>query len=216
MCYFRSKNQELNTYINSFIDINYQPKKMFWWRILILCLFGLLSFIKDYQYYSFSLEYWLSWTPLLVIIASILTINLQSLYLGSMCYQYRHHDTSFQIARKFPDIEYSPLISGLERKLRDRKRIYYKSYAILFSLLIGLISLISSKSIIWQTIVAENIQYLVLSIYIFLVLALVLVALITSISIVARKRQAELIELSLFWIKSASSLKYIEYIECIE
>lgn len=205
----RSRNQELNTYINSFIDSFYQPKKMFWWRIILLSLFGLFSLIKDHQYYGFNLEYWFSWTPILVIIAGILTINFQSSYLGSLTYQYRCYDTAFQIARRFTDFEYAPLIKGLERKLHHGKRICQKSYIIFVSLLIGLVSLIGSKAIIWQTIVAEKTQYIFLSVYISLILSLVLVALIASISIVARKRQVELIELSLFWIKSASTLKYI-------
>ena len=100
MCYLRSRNQELNTYINGFIEIHYQLIKMLWWRILILGLYGIVSIIKDYQYYDFRLAYWFTWTPMLVVLSGILTINFQSLYLGSMCYQYRHHDTSFQIASK--------------------------------------------------------------------------------------------------------------------
>lgn len=206
----RSRNQELNTYINSFIELNYQPLNMFCWRISMLCLLGLIFLNQDYQYHSFSFEYWFTWTPILVIIAGILTINFQSLYLGSMCYQYRHHDASFQIARRFSGLEYSPLINGLEMKLKNRKRIYHKSYIFLFSSLIGLLSLMGIKAIFWQTIMAERTQYLALSIHILLILTLILVAISNSISIVAHKRQAELIELSLFWIKSASTLKYIE------
>ena len=210
MYFIHSKNQEFNTYINSFLKIHYQPIKMFWWRILVLCILGLFLVVKDYQYYELSLEYWFAWTPILVVIAGILTINFQSLYLGSMSYQYRHHDTAFQIARRFSDLEYSPLINGLERKLQKRKSFCRQSFIILLSLLIGLLSLIGSKEIIWQIIVTEKTQYVVLSIYVFLILTLVLVALRGSISLVARKRQVELIELSLFWIKCASTLKYIE------
>ncbi len=210
MYYLHSKNQELNTYINSFLEIHYQPKKMFCWRILVICILGLFLVVKDYQYYGLSLDYWFAWTPILVVIAGILTINFQSLYLGSMSYQYRHHDTVFQIARRFPDLEYSPLINGLERKLQKTKSFCNQSCSILFLLLIGLLSLIGSKAIIWQTIVTEKTQYVAVSIYVFLIITLVLVALRGSISLVARKRQVELIELSLFWIKCASTLKYIE------
>ncbi len=205
----KSRNQELNTHVNSFIDIFYQPKKMFWWRIILLSLLGLSSLIKDYQYYGLSLEYWFTWTPIIVIIAGILTINFQSSYLGSMTYQYRYHDTPFQIARKFADFEYAPLISGLERKLNYGKRACQKSYIVFFASLIGLLSLVGGKAIIWQTIVAEKTQYMFLSVYVSLILSLVLVAVIASISILARKRQVELMELSFFWIKSASTLKYI-------
>lgn len=210
MYFLRSKNPELNTYINSFIEVFYQPYKMFCWRIFILFLFGLVSLIKDYQYYGLKVEYWFAWTPLLVIIASILTINFQSLYLGSITYQYRYHDTAFQIARKFSDFEYSPLINGLEHKLQKRKRTGKRSYIILLLSLIGLLSLIANKVIIWQTMFIGTTQYIVLLIYVLLILTLVLVALICSISLVAHKRQVELIELALFWIKSASTLRYIE------
>jgi len=132
MYFLRSRNQELNTYINSFIEINYQPIKMFCWRILILCLLAIVR-------------------------------------------------------------------AGACRK----------SYIILGSLLIGLLSLINSQAIIWQLIFTENTQYIVTSIYVCLILTLVLSAVLESIALVARKRQLELIELSLFWIKSASTLKYI-------
>jgi len=60
-----------------------------------------------------------------------------------------------------------------------------------------------------QLIFTENTQYIVTSIYVCLILTLVLSAVLESIALVARKRQLELIELSLFWIKSASTLKYI-------
>lgn len=209
MYFLRSRNQELNTYINSFIEINYQPIKMFCWRILILCLLAIVLLVKDYQHYGLSLTHWFAWSPLLVVLAGVLTVNFQSSYLGSMTYQYRYYDTSFQIARRFADFEYTPLINGLEKKLKLRAGACRKSYIILGSLLIGLLSLINSQAIIWQLIFTENTQYIVTSIYVCLILTLVLSAVLESIALVARKRQLELIELSLFWIKSASTLKYI-------
>lgn len=205
----RSRNQELNTYINSFIELNYQPVKMLGWRIIVLLLFGIFFIIKNYQNYSFSLEYWFNWSPILAIFAGILTLNFQSLYLGSMCYQYRYHDTAFQIARRFNDFEYAPLIDGVEHKLQNRKALCHRSYIILLFLLIGLLIVLISKAYFWQIFIAGDIQYITLTIYLFLVFILTLAAVLTAISIIVCKRQIELIELSLFWIKSASTLKYI-------
>lgn len=206
----RSKNQKLNSYINSFIDSHYQPIKMLTWRILLLLIFCSLAIIGNYQHYGFYVEYWFNCSPILVIIAGILTLNFQSLIIGSMCYQYRHHDTAFQIARKFADIEYSPLISGIERKLYQRKQFYRKLYFIFSLLLIGLLSLIAIKETIWLTFIVRKFKYTVTVIYVVLACFHILAAIIVSISIIVSKKQVELIELSLFWLKSASALKYIE------
>ena len=205
----RSRNQDFNTYINSFIDLQYQPSKMFIWRIISCCLFIFIALIKDYQSYHFNFEYWFVWSPLLAALLCLLTINFQSLYLGSMSYQYRHHDTSFQLARRFAQFEYSPLINGLEHKSNDSKLAYRRSYIVLFSLPIALFALVKNKTIIWQIFSFDRTQYLALSIYIFSILLLISTALVGSLLILARKRQVELIELELFWIKSASTLRYI-------
>jgi len=51
---------------------------------------------------------------------------------------------------------------------------------------------------------------MILSIYIALMLRTILAAAMLSMFILTSKRQLELLELSLFWIKSASTIKYIE------
>ena len=205
----RSRNQELNTYINSFINLQYQPFRMFCWRIVLFSLLIFMAIARDYQYYSFNLEQWFSWSPFLVALLGLLTINFQSLCLGSMSYQYRHHDTSFQMARRFSQFEYPPLINGLEHKLNHHKRACLRSYFLFFSLLIILFIIINNKTILWQIILYNQTQYIALSIYILLVLLLILIALAGSMFILARKRQVELLELALFWIKAASNLRYI-------
>jgi len=126
-----------------------------------------------------------------------------------MSYQYRHHDTSFQIAKRFIQFEYPPLINGLEHKLNYNKLAYQRSYLVLFCLLIILLCLINNNEIIWQTFNFEQSQYLASFVYILLISLLMFTALVGSMFILARKRQVELIELELFWIKSASTLRYI-------
>jgi|GEM_PF-3298443 len=205
----RSKNREFNTYINSFINLQYQPLKMLVWRTLTLALFIILFLIRDYKSYHFDFEYWFAWSPLLVAFSCLLTLNFQSLCLGSMSYQYRHHDTSFQIAKRFIQFEYPPLINGLEHKLNYNKLAYQRSYLVLFCLLIILLCLINNNEIIWQTFNFEQSQYLASFVYILLISLLMFTALVGSMFILARKRQVELIELELFWIKSASTLRYI-------
>ena len=206
----RSRDRELNTYINSFIDLQYRPLKMFGWRIALFSVFMFVAIARDYQYYKFDLEQWFSWSPLLVAILCLLTINFQSLYLGSMSYQYRHHDTSFQIARRFSQFEYSPLIKGLEHKLNHNKRASLRSFLFLFSLSIVLLGFINSKAIFLTIVLPNQTRYIALSIYIVSILLLISTALAGSMFILARKRQVELLELSLFWIKAASNLRYIE------
>ena len=206
----KSRNIELNTYVNSFIDLQYQPVKMFCWRIVAFSLFIFVAIARDYQSYSLNLEQWFSWSFLLVILPCVLTINFQSLYLGSMSYQYRHHDTPFQIARKFSQFEYSPLINGLEHRLNHNKRTCQRCYVMLFSWLIMLLVLINSKAVLWQIIVPNQTQYIALSIYILSILLLISAAFASSMFILARKRQIELMELAIFWIKSASNLRYVD------
>ena len=77
-----------------------------------------------------------------------------------MSYQYRHHDTSFQIARRFSQFEYPPLINGLEHKLNHHKRACMRSYVLFFSLLIILFILINTKAILWQIILDNQTQYI--------------------------------------------------------
>jgi hypothetical protein len=205
----KSRNAELNTYMNNFLDLHYQPQKMFWWRILILCLWGVRSIIGDYYYYGFGFEQWFTWTPSFILFAGLLTINFQSLCLGSMSFQYRHHDTAFVIARRFVDFDYLPLIQGLENKLSNRKRACNRSQMMLVLLLAGVFALIKSKVILGQLLMNEQIQLMVLSIYIALMFGTILATAMLSIFILTSKRQLELLELSLFWIKSASTIKYI-------
>jgi len=206
----KSRNLELNTYINSFIDLQYQPIKMFSWRIMLLSLFVLIAIAKDYQNYYFNLKLWFSWSPILVAILCLLTLNYQSLCLGTMSYQYRHHDTPFQVAKEFPQFEYSSLINGLEHKLNYNKRACNRSYLVLFSLLIILLGIINSKAILWQVASSETWQHITLSIYALTVFLLLLTAIIGSMFILTRKRQIELMELALFWIRSASNLRYVD------
>jgi len=205
----KSRNRELNTYINSFMELQYQPVKMFSWRIVVFSLFVFLEIAIDYQHYNFNIEQWFSWSPFIVSLLCLFTINFQSLCLGSMSYQYRHHDTPFQVAREFPQFEYPPLINGLEHRLNHNKHVCRRSYLVLFSLPIILLTLINSKAVFLSIIFSEPTQYIALSIYTSLVLLLISIALAGSIFILARKRQIELMELGLFWIKSASNLRYI-------
>lgn len=205
----RSRDRELNTYINSFMKLQYQPARMFSWRIMLFSLFALVAIARDYQHYNVNLEQWFSWSPLLVAISCLMTLNFQSLYFGSMSYQYRHHDTPFQVAREFPQFEYSPLINGLEHRLNRNRRTCQHSYIVLFILPIVLLTLINSKATLLSIAFLERTQYIALSIYILLVLLLISISLAGSIFILARKRQIELMELALFWLKSASNLRYV-------
>lgn len=206
----RSKDRELNTYINSFIEKQYQPVKMFGWRIILLALFIVIAAIRDYQNYQLDFDSWFSWTPALAAVLCLLTLNFQSLYLGSMSYQYRHHDTPFQIARKFSQFEYDPLIDGLGHKLKYYQRTCKRIYFILFALPVSLQILVNSKIMLWQISFASKSHYIFLSIYIFLVLSLIAIALASSLFISLRKRQIELMALALFWLESASNLRYID------
>ncbi len=205
----KSRNAELNSYINNFLDIHYQPQKMLWWRVLLLSLVGLILFIKDYQTYDFRFEQWFAWTPLFILFAGFLTLNFQSLWLGSISFQYRHHDTAFVIARKFSAFNYSALINGLESKLENRKRACNRVQLMLFLLLIGVLGIINARAILWQLIFNEQIQIIAFSVYIAAIMGIILAAAIASMFILTYKRQLELLELSLFWIKLASTIKYM-------
>lgn len=205
----KSRNAELNAYINNFLDLHYQPTKMLWWRILILCCWGLVFTIQDYQYHGFYLQQWFSWTPFFILVAGLLTINFQSLYLGSMSFQYRHHDTAFVIARKFLEFDYALLIRGLENKLTSRKLACRRSQMMMVLLLVGVLILIRSKLILWQLFANGQIQLLFLFSYITLMLSAIFLAAMGSFFILTSKRELELLELSLFWLKLASTIKYI-------
>ncbi|MEL6928295.1 MAG: hypothetical protein AAFO95_06655 [Cyanobacteria bacterium J06600_6] len=165
--------------------------------------------IRDYQNHQFHLENWFTWSSLFLGFLCVLTLNFQSLYLGSMSYQYRHHDTPFQIARLFSQFEYAPLINGLEHKLNYYKRTCTRVYPVLFALLVALQLLVGSKFILWQIFLNHQAQYIASFIYGLLVLILISAACASSIFISARKRQIELMELALFWIKAASNLRYV-------
>jgi hypothetical protein len=205
----KSRNAELNAYINNFLELHYQPSKMFWWRILILALFGLMSIIRDYQDYGFSFEQWFVWMPIFILFSGLLTLNFQSLCLGTMSFQYRHHDTVFVLAKRFAEFDYSPLIQGLENKLANRKLACKRSQLMLALILLGVLGVLRNKIILGQLFANEPMQ-LIVSIYIALMLGTILIVGILSIFILTSKRQLELMELSLFWIKSASTIKYIE------
>jgi hypothetical protein len=206
----KSRNTELNTYMNNFLDLHYQPLKMFWWRLLLLAFLGLISIIRDYQDYGFSFEQWFTWVPVFVLLSGLLTLNFQSLCLGTMSFQYRHHDTVFVLAKKFAEFDYSPLIQGLENKLINRKLACNRSQLMLGLIFLGILGILKNKIILAQLFANEPMQLIVLSIYIALMLGTILSAGILSIFILTSKRQLELMELSLFWIKSASNIKYIE------
>lgn len=205
----KSRNAELNAYMNNFLDLHYQPTKMFWWRILTLTFLGLISIIRDYQDYGFSFEQWFTWMPIFVLLSGLLTLNFQSLYLGSMSFQYRHHDTVFVLAKKFAQFDYSPLIQGLENKLANRKLACTRSQLMLVLIFLGVLGVLRNKAILGQLFANEPIQLMALSIYIALMLGTILIVGMLSIFILTSKRQLELMELSLFWIKSASTIKYI-------
>lgn len=205
----KSRNAELNDYINNFLDLHYQPTKMFWWRILTLTLLGLVSIIRDYQDYGFSFEQWFAWIPIFVLLSGLLTLNFQSLCLGSMSFQYRHHDTVFVLAKRFAEFDYYPLIQGLENKLANRKLIHNRSQLMLMLIFLGVLGVLRNKIILEQLFADESIQLMALSIYIALMLGTILIVGMLSILILSSKRQLELMELSLFWIKSASTIKYI-------
>ena len=206
----KSRNCELNSYINTFLDAHYQPGKMLWWRIAGLCSVGLIALVKDYQTYQFAVEHWFTWTPIYVLLAGLLTINFQSLYLGSMSFQYRQQDTAFTIARQFSDFDYPPLVRGMTEKLTRRNQICNRYYLILISLFVGVRGLLWIRLFLLPSTVEHSVQYLIPSVYAAVMLAIVLAAAIASISILIQKRQLELLELSLYWIESASSLKFIE------
>jgi hypothetical protein len=206
----KSRNAELNAYINNFLDLHYQPTKMFWWRILTLTLLGLISIIRDYQDYGFSFEYWFTWMSIFVLLSGLLTLNFQSLCLGSMSFQYRHHDTVFVLAKRFAEFDYSPLIQGLENKLANRKLACNRSQMILLLIFLAVLGVLRNKTILGLLFVDGSMQLIALSIYIALMLGTILIVGMLSIFILTSKRQLELLELSLFWIKSASSIKYIE------
>lgn len=205
----KSRNAELNAYMNNFLDLHYQPTKMFWWRILILALLGLVSITRDYQDYGFNFEQWFAWMPIFVFLSGLLTLNFQSLCLGSMSFQYRHHDTVFVLAKRFAQFDYSPLIQGLENKLANRKLACTRSQLMLVLIFLGVLGVLRNKAILGQLFANEPIQLMALSIYIALMLGTILIAGMLSIFILTSKRQLELMELSLFWIKSASTIKYI-------
>lgn len=205
----KSRNVELNTYMNNFLDLHYQPLKMFWWRILTLTLLGLISIIRDYQDYGFNFEQWFSWIPIFVLFSGLLTLNFQSLCLGSMSFQYRHHDTVFVLAKRFAEFDYSPLIQGLENKLTNRKITCNRSQIMLGLIFLGALGVFQNKIILGQLFTSEPIQLMTISIYIALMLGTILLVGMLSIFILTSKRQLELMELSLFWLKSASTIKYI-------
>jgi hypothetical protein len=205
----KSRNTELNTYMNNFLDLHYQPLKMFWWRLLLLAFLGLISIIKDYQDYNFSFEQWFTWIPVFVLLSGLLTLNFQSLCLGTMSFQYRHHDTVFVLAKRFADFDYLPLIQGLEKKLNNRKRACNRSQLMLGLIFLGVLGVLKNNIILGQVFANESMQLMASSIYIALMLGTILSTGMLSIFILTLKRQLELMELSLFWIKSASTIKYI-------
>lgn len=205
----KSRNTELNTYINSFLNIHYQPQKMLWWRVGVLLVFGLGGIVMDYQHYDFTVEQWFSWTPLFVLLAGFLTLNFQSLYLGSMSFQYRYHDTVFVIARRFSTFNYASVIQGLENKLANRRNLCQRSQISLVFLFIGILGLVKGRVFLWPLIVNQGTQSIVYLVYMIAIISIISVSAIASILILKYKRQLELLELSLFWIKLASSIKYI-------
>ena len=206
----KSRNCELNSYINDFLDAHYQPSKMLWWRIIALCSLGLFFIVRDYQAYQFAVEHWFAWTPIYVLFAGLLTINIQSLYLGSMSFQYRQQDTAFTIARQFSDFDYPPLVRGMKEKLTRRNQICNRYYLILISLFVGVRGLLWVRAFFLASVVEHSAQYLVYSVYVAIMLAIAVTSAIAGVAILIQKRQLELLELSLFWIESASSLKFIE------
>ena len=206
----KSRNCELNSYVNTFLDAHYQPGKMLWWRIVALCSLGLIFLVKDYQAYQFAVEHWFTWSPIYILLAGLLTINFQSLYLGSMSFQYRQQDTAFTIARQFSDFDYPPLVRGMKEKLTQRNQICNRCHLILISLFVGVHALLWTRLFFLPSAIEESVQYLICSVYVMVMLAIVLMAAIASIVILIQKRQLELLELSLFWIESASGLKFIE------
>ncbi|MEL6494044.1 MAG: hypothetical protein AAFQ41_02840 [Cyanobacteria bacterium J06623_7] len=206
----KSRNYELNSYINTFLDAHYQPGKMLWWRIVTLSSLGLTFLIRDYRAYQFALEHWFAWTPVFTILTGFLTIDFRSLYLGSMSFQYRQQDTAFTIARQFAAFDYPPLVRGMSDKLTRCKQICNRFYLVLMVLFVGVRMILWLRPWFLPTIVENSSQYLIHSIYTVTILGLVLAAAIASGAILIQKKQLELLELSLFWIESASSLKFIE------
>ena len=206
----KSRNCDLNSYINTFLDVHYQPGKMLWWRIVGLCSLGLVFLIKDYQMYQFAMEHWFAWIPIYILLTGLLTINFQSLYLGSMSFQYRQHDTAFTIARQFSNFNYPPLVRGMKEKLRIQNLVCNRYYLILILLLIGVRVILWMRLFFLSLAIEHSVQHLAASVYVVMMLAAATIAAIVSIEILIQKRQLELLELSLFWIESASSLKFIE------
>ncbi len=173
----------------------------------ILCIFFI---VRDYQIYHFNVEYWFSWISYLIITLCLLTINYQSLYLGSLKYQYLHYDTPFEIARIFPQAKYAFLIKHLERRLKFGERGYYTA-KIIFVLLLLVAFILAQNQVSLSTLFTSFVgQPIIFIAHVLLMFTLIALSLAASIFILVRQREMELLELSHFWIKSASFLKYIE------